>query len=233
MGSARRFRKQVSLRDVADAAEQALEEVHKTLSRSKLVAANRLDEHYEQAGRLASTLWDLSRALDPMRRAAWKRPGLSWAEIAEMQEENGSARPGKREAALRRLGTAAAEAKAAVEKHHFDHIHGKNFEKFAAGIHHPNLEEREVWQDIADKTPFRTWSWIQRLRKPPSLRGRPKGSGSYKEADEKALFEMNKLIESGLSPLKAAHRLVDQLPGGGTPHSKARRLRRRGEKKST
>lgn len=230
MGSARRFRKQVPLRDAADAAEKALEEVRDALYRSKLVTPSRLDDHYEHASSLASTLRDLSRALDPMRRAAWKRPGLPWIEIAKMQDEERGQPPSKREALLRRIGAAAAEATAAVAKHHFDHVHGANFEKLKAGIDHHDAEEREVWADIADRTPFNTWSLIRRLRKPPGQRGRPKGSGSYREADEQVLPELNKLIAAGVSPLKAAHMLVDKLPGGGAPESKARRIRRRPEK---
>lgn len=67
----------------------------------------------------------------------------------------------------------------------------------------------------------------QTVRKPG--RGRPKGSGSYAEADAPLLAEMRQLIagQEAFSPDGAAKMIAHKAKGGGTLDSRANRLARR------
>lgn len=231
MGSSRRFRKQIDLDEVAEVAEHCATAIKEALSRSVMTRPGELDSEAKWAFDRVRELEDIATALDVLRRHAWQKPGLPYRTIAKQQALAADRKPTRFAKKLARFDRAHTESKIAF----FSFImkpHAQNLAKFVAGLDHPDPEEREAWETIADKTAFETWSLIRRMRTPPGRRGRPKGSGSYEAADEQARGEMNRLIDGGLSPLKAAHKLVEQLPGGGTPESKARRLRRRPEKKS-
>jgi hypothetical protein len=62
-------------------------------------------------------------------------------------------------------------------------------------------------------------------------RGRPKGAGSFEDADSPLIYEINRLISTSKSqsPTAAATKLVDNglAAGSGTTESKIRRLVRR------
>lgn len=226
MGSARRFRKQLDLDEVAEAAERCATELKEALSRSVMTRPGELDTEAEWAFDLMRELDDTATALDALRRHPWQKPGLPYRTIAKQQAAAAGRKPSRFAKKLARFDRAHIDAKVAF----FSFMmkpHDENLAKFAAGLAHRDTEEREAWETIADKTPFEAWSLIRRMRAPPGRRGRPKGSGSYQTADEQVLPQLNRLIDAGESPLKAAYKLVDQLPGGGTRESKVRRLRRR------
>jgi hypothetical protein len=64
------------------------------------------------------------------------------------------------------------------------------------------------------------------ISEPGKRRGRPSGSGSYKQVDEPIIELMREAVlrEPNLSPTAAAIRFADRAAGGGTPESKAKRL---------
>jgi hypothetical protein len=64
----------------------------------------------------------------------------------------------------------------------------------------------------------------------PRKRGRPKGTGSFAQADEMLLDQVRRLMADGLSRHAATQMVACRAPGGGTPMSKARRLARRLDK---
>lgn len=232
MGSARRFRRQIDLTEVAAHAERCAVEIREALSRSVMTRPGDLDAEAKRAFDLMKEIDDVAAVLDVLRRRPWQRPNLPWRTIATLKAAEVDREPTKFDRKLARFDSAHRDARRALFAFGTN-LHAENIEKVVSGLDHHDPEEREAWETIADKTPFETWSLVQRMRKPPARRGRPKGSGSYKEADEQARPEMNRLIDAGLSPQKAALALAPLLRGGGTPDSKARRLRRRPEKKST
>lgn len=226
MGSARRFRKQIDLIQVAEAAELCAKAIRDATSRSTTTHPDQLDHEARMALALMDEMDAAISALSVLRRKPWQRPGLAWRAIIDLKTAAADRALTKFDTTWARIDEARAAARLAIMTF-ADGLHAENEAKVMAGLNHHAPDERAFWEKhVADGTPFATWALVRRLQKPPGVKGRPKGSG-YKAADLQIEPEVARLIDEGETPLKAALKLASRLSGGGTPLSKARRIRRR------